>query len=291
MKKKILILTGLLCIVLTGINAQDYEKPVVFIDYFSRPENISSEYAEALRSKVIEGIQNTGRVRLVDVASDSKLNSEEERRKAESAMSDATARTAQMNTLGANYIITGEIVSMEATKKINEKDNTVSYNGNVQWSIKVINAATGTLENTETFKHTTGGFLSSSSDTQLKAIVSACNSAKLEMDNLVELVFPLVGNVLKVETANKKGDKAETVIIDLGKSHGVTKGQRFMVFIEIDIAGEVGHKEVGSLSANEVLSAGRSICKVGKGHAEILKAMNAGQTVKIQTRKNKLLEF
>jgi len=291
MKKGLLIFTVLLISSLSyGYTyAQNYEKPVVFVDYFSRPDNVSVEHAEALRSKVIEGLHATDRIRLIDVASEAKLNNEEERRKAESAMSDETARVSQMNTLGANYIITGEIVSMEATKKVDEKDGKVSYQGSVQWNLKVIDAATGTLKKTANYEHK--GFTGGSGDTPLKAIMGACDYAKHNMEEVAEEVFPLEGTVLKIETINKKGDKAETVIIDLGTSHGITKGQRLRVFMEIDIAGEVGQKEIGTLNANEVLSAGRSICKVSKGGDQLLKAMNTGQKVIVQSRKKGLLEF
>lgn len=288
MKKKLLTFVGLLSISLAITHAQDYEKPVVYIDYFTRPTSVSSEYAEVLRGKVLEGIQATGRVHLVDVASEEKLNSEEERRKAESAMTDATARTTQMKTLGANYIVTAEIIAMNAEKKTDDKGKTY-YKGEIRWNIKVIDAATGTLKKTSSYEHS--GWTGSTGDTPLKAITSTCDYAKNSMDDLAEAVFPLIGTVLKVETVSKKGDKAESVIIDLGKTHGVSKGQRFMVFVEIDIAGEVGEKEVGTVTANEVLSANRTICKVSKGNQELLKAMNAGQNVKIQTRVNKLLEF
>lgn len=289
MKKKLLVSIALLFFVsFSSINAQEYQKAVVYIDYFSRPSKVGAEFAEALRSKVMEGIHATNRVRLIDVASEEKLNNEEERRKSESAMADETARVSQMNTLGANYIITGEIVSMEATRKT-DKNGRVSYRGSVQWNIKVIDAETGTLIKTASYEHS--GLTGGSGDTPLKAIIGACDYARINMDDLAEEVFPLTGEVLKVETVNKKGDKAESVIIDLGTSHGITKGQRMRVFVEIDIAGEIGQKEIGTLNAKEVLSAGRSICKVSKGGDQLLKAINSGQKLLVQTRGKGLLEF
>ena len=119
MKMWFLFLT-LLSVFGLGLYAQD-DKPVVYVEYFPRPANVEATLAEALRSKAIQGIQETNRVKLVDVASQSGLNGEEERRKAESAMGDATARTAEMKTLGANYIITGEIVSMNETERKDDK--------------------------------------------------------------------------------------------------------------------------------------------------------------------------
>lgn len=298
MRRKLFISIALLCAVsFSKINAEDFEKAedlektedfqktVVFIDYFTYPSSVNAEYAEALRSKVIEGIHTTGRLQVIDIASEEKLNNEEERRKAESAMADATARISQMNTLGANHIVTGEITSINTTKVVSEKDGKISYNGNVQWNIKVIDAATGTLQKAANYEHKGSG------ETPQKAIMGACNQSRGRMKSLTEDVFPLVGRVLRIETVNKKRDKAETVVINLGTSHGIKKGQRMTVFAEINIAGEVGQKEIGTLNANEVVAPGRTICKVSSGGDQLLKAINNKQKVLIKSRENKLFEF
>lgn len=274
------IIIALLSVFSLGLYAQD-DKPVVYIEYFSRPANVDATLAEALRNKAIEGIQETNRVKLVDVASQSGLNSEEERRKAESAMGDATARTAEMNTLGANYIITGEIVSMGATERKDDKGK-ISYKGSVHWSIKVIDAATGTLKTTKSFAHE--GLTGNTGDTPSAAISATCNYAKHSMDDFIDDTFPVEGLILKVETLNKK-NAAQTVIIDLGTAAGVVKGQKFTVYLEADVAGEIALTEIGSLNAQEVISGKRSICKVIKGGDKIANAMNNEQKLVIVSRK------
>ena len=148
-----LLFAALACFLVTGLNAQVQNgKPVVYIEYFTAPDNLSETFTEALRSKVIEGIQATNRVELRDVASQAELSKEAERRKAESAMADETARMSEMRTLGANFIITGDISIMEAAKKTDDEGK-VSYKGTVRWSIKVIDASDGTLRTTRSFDH------------------------------------------------------------------------------------------------------------------------------------------
>ena len=51
------------------------------------------------------------------------------------------------------------------------------------------------------------------------------------------------GTIVQIESTKK--DKAQTVYIDLGTKRGVQKGQKFIVYIEMDIAGELSLKEVG----------------------------------------------
>jgi hypothetical protein len=285
MKLKTLMLTLSWLLGLFTMYGQVKEKPVVFVDYFDAPSNANKALIETLRGKVIEGIQETQRLQVIDVASHAELKDEAERRKSESAMGDITARTSEMRTLGADYIITGTIATMTATEQ-RDSDNKLYYKGSIHWTIKVIDAATGTLKTTQTFDHS--GFTGSRGDTRDEAIAKTCDYAKNSMDNFVNETFPIEGLILKVETVKK--DKAQTVYIDLGNAQGVTDGQRFNVFLETDIAGEIGRTEIGALSAKEVVSAQRTLCKVTKGGKEIQEAFQKGQKLIVISRKGTVID-
>lgn len=260
-------------------------KSVVFVDYFNAPSNVNKTLIETLRGKVIEGIQETQRLQVIDVASHAELKDEAERRKSESAMGDMIARTSEMRTLGANYIITGDIATMTATDQ-KDSDNKRYYKGSIQWTIKVIDAETGTLKTTQTFDHS--GFTGSRGDTRDEAIAKTCDYAKYSMDDFINETFPMEGLILKVETVKK--DKAQTVYIDLGSAQGVVDGQRFDVFLETDIAGEIGRTEIGALSAKEVVSAQRTLCKVTKGGKEIQTAVMNGQKLIVISKKGTVID-
>lgn len=263
---------------------ENNEKPVVYVEFFCNPKGISSNLVEGLRNNMIQGIQETNRVILVDVASQASLSNEEERRKVESAMGDLTARTAQMRTLGAHYIIMGDVASMTASWKAYSSGGGY-YKGSVHWSIKVIDAATGTIKATKTFAHE--GLTGSTGDTQNAAIASTCSYAKHSMEDFVDDTFPIEGMILKVESTSRRNDKAETVYIDLGSSRGIAKKQKFTVYLEVDIAGELSRKEIGSLSAQEVVSANRTLCKVTKGGDKVLEAVKEGHKLVVVSRKER----
>lgn len=283
MKKLLLACICLLSVIIAV--GQTKGKAVVFVDYFNAPSSIDKALIETLRGKVIEGIQETERLQVIDVASHAELKEEAERRKSESAMADQTARTSEMRTLGANYIITGDITTMTASE-LKDSDNKRYYKGSIQWTIKVIDAATGTLKTTKTFDHS--GFTGSRGDSRNEAIVKTCDYAQYNMDDFVNETFPIEGKILKVESVKK--DKAQTVYIDLGKTQGVVNGQRFDVFLETDIAGEVGRTEIGSLSAKEVVSAQRTLCKVTKGGKEIQSAMQNEQKLIVISKKGNIID-
>ena len=70
------------------------------------------------RNKVIEGIQKMDRVELIDVDANEALKTEAKRRQETSAMGDAVCRSEVMTTLGAQYLIQGNITSMQGLSLI-----------------------------------------------------------------------------------------------------------------------------------------------------------------------------
>ena len=123
--KRLVLFTICLCWVIGGF-AQ--EKEVFLVDYFSYTSKIGSSYPEQLRNAIIGGIAETGRLSVVDVDAEANLKIEAERRSSEGAMADETARTAQMKTMGANYLLTAHVANMDAVRKTLD-NGSVYYDG------------------------------------------------------------------------------------------------------------------------------------------------------------------
>lgn len=254
-------------------------KEKVYIDYFSYPRGASTTLVKALRNKVIEGIHEMNRVVLIDVESDEILKKEAERRKAESAMGDVLARSENMKTLGAGYLIQGQIISMTASRE-KDSEGKIYYKGDVSYTLKVIDPSNGTLKGTQTFKH--NGLTGSRGNTSDEAILKTLDYVKISMSDFVDEQFKMEGTI--VQSGEVKKEKVKTVYIDLGKKRGVQESQKFVVFEEISIVGEISRQEIGQLNVKEVLSAGRSLCKVTKGGDRIYKALQAGTPLIIVSR-------
>lgn len=262
--------------------AQD--KPVVAVEQFTS-SGASTNYVSLIRNKVIEGIQGTGRIIVRDVESDKNLDNEASRRRQESALSDATARTGEMNTLGANYILSGNVSTVKSEWVDGTDGQKGYYKGIVKWDVKILDASNGSVHFSKSYDYS--GFTGEIDEDREKAISKTCDRASRSMGDLVDDAFPIVGLILKVESTNSKNTKAETVYIDLGTAAGVTKGQQLDVYIETDIAGEIGRTLIGDLTAKEVMSASRTLCSVGKGGDKVLDAANKGQKLIVITRKAK----
>lgn len=288
--KKLCFVLALAFGVCLSVAAQEVKKDVVLVDFFQGASGIDEGLVENLRARVIQGISETGRVQIVDAATQSSIDAEQLRRKSEAAMYDENVRNSVMQTLGAKYIIAGEVTTISATKRVSDEGK-VSYVGNLTWTIKVLDPSNGTIKYTKAFTYGGGGILITSGigNTEEEAILKTCDKVKAAMDNVVDEAFPIEGLLLKIESVKK--NKAESVYIDLGSLRGISVNQRFEVYMEVDIAGELSRKEIGELNAKEVLSGNRTLCKVTKGGDEIYDAMNKGQKVVVVSRASKLFEF
>lgn len=263
-------------------------KPTVFIDYFSRSSDVSEIWAEALRNNVIEGIQNTNRVILIDVDTQSALRKEKARREAENVSTgddNDMERVAVMQQLGANYLIKGLVNSVAVTKSTTD-DGNVYYSATLTYTLKVIDPKTGTLVGTKTLKHGGGLTDMTTGDTQDEAVSKISARAIKGVRVFIDENFQMEGTILEI-SAEKKGE-AKEVYISLGSENGVGGDTNFEVFVSRQVAGRDSRKLVGSLKVKAVEGADISLCEVKKGGKEIKDAMDAQQAIVIKLAPKKV---
>lgn len=263
MKRTFLSLMLLMAFVACFAQSETGEKETVYIDYFTKSSDVSSSDVETLRNKIIEGITATQRVTVIDVASNEILKAEALRRQETSAMGDATARKEEMSTLGAGSLIQGHVTSLVTTKG-KDDDGKVFYESIVKFTIKIVDASTGTLNATESFEN------KGKSQNKAKSIVKCLDISSYEMETFVENYFKLKGYVIQVKEQNKKKTKAVSLYINLGSARGIQKGQFFNVYEAVDIAGEISYEKIGRIVTTEIMGQNRSVCKVRKGGDKIL---------------------
>lgn len=254
------------------------QKPVVVVDYFTTASCTASGVS-ALRSQVIAGLSETNRVNLIDVETESSLTLEVGRRASELALEDQTARMGQMRVLGANYLISGVVSKMSADKKTTE-DGKVYYNGNVVYSLKVVNAEDGTLVGAETYTY--ADLTGATGSTAEEATVNTLKKARRSMKVFVSKYFKVEGTV--VEMGEMKGGKPKNCYISLGSAAGIEKGQRCEVFAVKRIAGREARTMVGVIVVEEVVAEDLSDCKFVSGAKEIVEAFQAGQELVLVTK-------
>lgn len=277
--KRLFIIVAL-CLASVSVFAQ---KSVVVVDYFEYANSVVPSYADAVRSSIIQGINQMNRLTLIDAAKESSLALEEERRDSEKAALDITARTGQMKTLGAEYIVTGNVTNVSATRRT-DSEGKVSYRGNIVYSVTVLKVEDGSVVGTKNYTHsdiTTG-----SGTTEELAINDTYRYCVNSMEDFVQEFFPLKGAI--VEMAEAKGDKVKSCYISLGTSVGVLKGQTLDAFAVKTVAGRAIETKIGSLTISEVVAEDLSLCKVTTGAKEIMAASKDGMEIVVKTKPDPL---
>lgn len=255
-------------------------KPVLTVESFTSSSD-DYELAQFVRNRVISAIQETGRVNVVDVKDDAQLKKEQERRKQESAMSDA-GRVGEMKTLNANSILKGSIdlFHIEESRSTDKNGKvSVTYKGTLTYTLSITDATNGTVIGQKQFTNTSYGSTSSE---------AAKEVAEIKITPIKQFIlntFAVGGKIIAVDQSDK--GKAKTVYIDLGSADGVKKGQKMEVYKEVEVAGEKSQKLVGEIQVTEVMSAGRSLCKVGKGGDVILSELEKGANLPVKTKEQK----
>ncbi|MCD8386530.1 MAG: hypothetical protein LUD17_06505 [Bacteroidales bacterium] len=281
------------CICMPAMAFEDYDddtpkgKPNVFFDYFSRPSDVKFSWAEDLRSKVMEGIQATSRVEVIDVDSKDILKIEQSRREADNfSAGDDMDRLAVMYQEGANFLISGSVTSISAAKQVDKETQKITYSAQSAFSLKVIDPKDGKVVTTKTFTGSCGGssgigildaLASSAKSTPEEAMAAANSDATRKMKKFVDEVFPIWGKVLELDEVKK--DEAKKLYIGVGELLGVKKDVVFDVCVIREVAGRKSRKIIGEIKVTEVAGDDISLCEVKKGGKEIYAAVNGDQKV------------
>lgn len=284
MKKLISLLAVAICASAVSY-AQDVTKQVVNVEAFNfSSSDFNVNEANVVRNNVIQSIQNTNRILVVDLQQQDAIKSEAERRKSESAINDNHA-VSDITQLNANYILKGTLNTI-VTEKKESKDSkgnvSVKWKSTLNYTIQLINPSTGATESSYTYESSSSS--GSGAETARKeAIANSTNN----MSSFIEEAFPITGQVLQI--AEQDAKKAKTVYINVGSNQGISKGQAFTLYETVDIAGEKSSKIIGAITVTEVMSGTRSLCKVTKGGDEVLSAMSKNIELTIKSRLKRFL--
>lgn len=158
---------------------------------------------------------------------------------------------------------------------------TVTYDAFLSIGLRLIDVESGqnmqsyTIDNQKSYLEKLKDTFKGDKSTPTGAITAAIDDANDDLIEFLNKYFPVEAEVLKIKET--KGDKAATVLIDIGTEDGVEKGANYLVRERIEESGQDPYYEtIGEVEVAEVNSKTRSTCKVEKGGKEILTKMNGG---------------
>lgn len=289
MKRLFSTLIAALSIVLT-MSAQDQQKVNLLVDYFYTPKTVKQAHASLIRNVVIDALNNSNRVRIIDVESTPTLALEESRREVGVSAGDNMERLALMTQEGADMLLQGVVndISFKETTTTNSKgEKTTTLAPIINLTLKVIDPKTGTVSETSTITIPSGMF---DKDALLLVAHSedeavSTYSKKLlprKMRKVINDAFPVEGKVLEIGESKK--NEAKTLYIDLGSNFGAKAKQKFDVREVRIVAGRTSKKIIGEIEVQEVEGDDISLCKVNKGGKEIQESLDAGNTLIITSK-------
>lgn len=265
--KKIYSIIALMLLSITFAMAQQNDKPTVCIDDFEYGRRISSKWANILRSNVAKGILETGRLNVIDVADVNEPTDSEQ------------SFLAGLSNDNIEVLIKGNFNILDC--KSERKAGKFNYNAKVGYTLTLVDTRNGNVIATHNFEGE-----SSSGDKESDCIAKAIESATLRrMRKFVEDNFKVEAYIKEIDEIDKKG--AKTVYVTMGSNDGIQQSQMFDVYQEIEVAGEVGSRLIGTAKAKEVLGGNLTLCTITKGGAEIKHAFDRGLKLIVVTRAKK----
>lgn len=262
--RKMLFVMSFLALSVVSVYAQDNDKQNVCIDEFTYNTNIGTNWVTTVRNNVIEGIIRTGRLNLIDIKSLSGLSTANEE------------RLIQLRKSNVDVLVKGHYTSLESTPKT--KNGKTTYEAVSMFTLTLVDTKSGAVLGSENFKNTyyTG-------ETSNESITSALSEVVDKMKKFVDNNFRVEAIVKALDQVDpKKGVK--TIYVNIGSNLGIQEGQMFDIYQEIEVAGEVGTKLIGTAKAKEVVGNNLTLCTVSKGGSEIKTAFENGVVLTVVSR-------
>ena len=291
--KKIILSIALMA----GLNfvASAQEKTGVGIMAFTYVQGAASfQDVNSIQETVTNAFVKTKRFNIVDRSKMDALKNEKDLQKSADFI-DGTV-IAQGVSLGANFLISGHVISAQAEQMETAPSSTTgqvtrTYKAKLSISLKVIDVETGQVVTSETIEpkagSTLGGMFGMAPSTPQAAISKAIKGIEAKIDDFVGTNFPAAFSIAEIQEKDSKGN-ATKILIAGGSAFGLKKGDKLKVveLLEMEVNGKKlqRKKEIGELKITKVEDENFSICSVSSGGIDINSKFEAKAKLQIITK-------
>jgi curli biogenesis system outer membrane secretion channel CsgG len=277
----------IIMIVLIGLsintNAQTEKISVGILPFTYVSSSANYENVNSIQEVVTNSFVKTKRFNIVDRSKMDALKKEKELQKTEDFMDGAVV--AQGKSLGAQYLISGHIVSAQAEEMRADdgKGNIeITYKAKLVISLKIIDIETGQVTTSETIEPKAGstllGMIGMGSSSPQAAIEKAMKSIQEKIDSFVNNNFPVVFSVVEIQEKDGSG-AAKKILIAGGSDFGLSKGNKMKIveIVDMTVGGKKikRKKEIGEIKIVKVEDENFSICEVRSGGVDIATKFDA----------------
>lgn len=196
-------------------------KPTVLVDYFFIPKDIkyASTAAVKLREYAMESLTNTKRAWIVDIEAVDVFEIVPHIRPYDWEEYEEARHSALIDSIKPDYILTASVTNVIVDKKT--YDDSVYYEAQVAYNLKVINPNNGKTILTRNFTHGNTLLGDDTGSTPEEAIENTCKQARGGLKGFFQEAFPLFGQLLSVGEVDE--GRIITAYINLGEKNGVAK--------------------------------------------------------------------
>jgi hypothetical protein len=286
------IITIVLCfLILNHLSSQD-KIGVGIIPFTYDNSNANYQDVNTIFEMVTNAFVKTKRFNIVDRTKMDALKKEKELQKTQDFIDGSVIQ--QGVSLGANYLISGHVLSVKADQMRAEDGNgrvTITYKAKLSINLKVIDVATGQVITSETIEPKSGSSLlgafgigaSSAND----AIAKSIEGIEEKVDEFVNKNFPLTFSLVEIQEKNGNGE-ASKILISGGSGFGLKKGDKMKVveIIEMQVNGKKiqRKKEIGEVKITKVEDENFSICNVNSGGMDITNKFEAKSILQVVSK-------
>jgi hypothetical protein len=265
-----------------GINfvAKAQEKTGVGIMPFTYVQG-AADYQDvnSIQETVINAFVKTKRFNIVDRSKMDALRKEKDLQKSEDFIDGSVIQ--QGVSLGANFLISGHVISAQAERMETTPDSktgkiTITYKAKLSIQLKVIDVATGQVITSESIEpkggSALGGMFGLAPSSPQAAISKAIEGIEYKVDEFVNENFPATFPIVEIQEKDDKGN-ATKIMIAGGTSFNLKKGDKLKV-VEVSIIEVNGKKlerkkDIGELKITKVEDENFSTCSVKSGGIDI----------------------
>ena len=279
-KMKKLLLSAILFLGLNVLASAQQEKTGVGIMSFTYVSSSASfQDVNSIQETVINAFVKTKRFNIVDRSKMDALQKEKDLQKSEDFIDGSVIQ--QGVSLGANFLISGHVISAQAERMETAPDETtgrvtVTYKARLSITLKVIDVSTGQVIVSETIEpqggSALGGMMGLAPSTPEAAITKAIKDIEGKVDAFVSKNFPATFSIVEIQEKDKKGG-ASVLMISGGASFNLQKGDRLKVveisMIEVNGKQMERKKDIGELKITKVEDDNFSTCNVTSGGIDI----------------------
>ncbi len=284
--KKLLTIFILIALYSIDTNAQSGAKITVGIIPFSS-NAVDKTTAAMIYEAFSSAFTESKRFNVVDRNRWDVLQKERELQKSEEFLDGQIAE--QGRSVGAEYIVTGNVGTINTTRYTNKNSSTgatyYTYGTVISIAYKIVNVSTSEILYSGSFSagHT-GGFFNPSAGTQENALSLAIQDVRKKAGMDIKKAFPIKVKIIKV--LEEDDEKVKKVLINAGASSGLTgqKDVRVVYYENIDVDGKI-------LSRTVDVTTGEITSVVDENFSEltIRKTEKGGQKVKEKIKEGKQL--